>query len=99
VVIYDFDVLWAGHPRGPLEANSPLLIYADGELALAVAPQSFQTVARQRGKVGEIGGGLQNAQPLFGLSFETMKCRDEFALRKLSRPFVPVAQYHPGKYK
>jgi hypothetical protein len=48
---------------------------------------------------GEIGGGLQNAQPLFGLSFETMKCRDEFALRKLSRPFVPVAQYHPGKYK
>ena len=50
VVIDDFYAHGSWRPVRPLEANPPLIVYADAVLAFAVAGQCFKTVAGQDGK-------------------------------------------------
>ena len=57
VVIDDFDLM---RPvRFPDETETPLIIDADGVLALPVALESFQAVAGWDGEVIEFGDGLK----------------------------------------
>jgi len=37
MIVNNLNVRWARRPIGPLEANPPLVVYADAVLALAVA--------------------------------------------------------------
>jgi hypothetical protein len=82
----------------PLEANAPLAVDPDGILALAVALEGFQPVGDERGKVGQRNGGIEDAQPLFGLSTERLPLPDFFPGGKPFRIPVTVTPYHPGLY-
>jgi hypothetical protein len=46
VIVNDFDVL--GSLWGPAEADAPLIVDANAELALALAFQGFKPIARWR---------------------------------------------------
>ncbi len=57
VVIEDFDLV---RPvRFPDEAETPLVIDADGVLAFPVALERFQAVAGRHGEVVEFGDGVK----------------------------------------
>jgi hypothetical protein len=67
MVIHYLHVQRAGRVLWPFKADAPLLVDAYRVLAFAVTLQSFKPVGVQRGQVGQAGGGVENAQPLFGL--------------------------------
>jgi hypothetical protein len=56
VVIDDFDFM--GAVRFPAEADAPLIIDADGVLALPVALERFEAIAGRDGKVVECGDSV-----------------------------------------
>jgi hypothetical protein len=60
MVIHDFDVL--GSAACPPKADSPLVVDPDAVLALAVAPQGFQSIARRDPQVIEATGDLELAK-------------------------------------
>jgi hypothetical protein len=65
VVIGNFDIDWTGCAMGPLKADSQLVVDTDAVLALPIAFQCFQPVARQS---GEIFQARRRVQSLFAIS-------------------------------
>lgn len=57
MVIHDFDDLSSA--TRPPKADSPLVIDADAVLALAVAPEGFQSIARRDPQVIEAASDLE----------------------------------------
>jgi hypothetical protein len=82
VVIDNFDVDRAGRAFGPLKADPPLVIDPDAVLALSIALQSFQPVAGQGGEIFQAHCRVQSFQPRLGLTCETGKFLDVFAISK-----------------
>jgi hypothetical protein len=79
VIVDNLDI---GRPRRtwwPFEANPPLIIDADAVLPGSVTPQSFQTVAGQRAKIGEALRSFQSVEPSFRLPGKTGEFTDVFA--------------------
>ena len=66
----------------PTEADAPLHVDPNAVLTGAVAPQRFQPVARQRGKVPERLRAVQQDQTAYRLSGEALKSRDALTLEK-----------------
>jgi hypothetical protein len=54
MVITDFDI--CGVCTGPVEANPPLIVDADGILSLAISLESFETVSGRDGQIRECDG-------------------------------------------
>src|SRR5262245_39052423 len=79
MIVHDLDVDRSRRALRPLKANPPLVIDADAVLALTVAVQSFQTVARYRRQIVQALGRLQTVQPAFGLPREARKLLDPIA--------------------
>jgi hypothetical protein len=70
MVIHDLDIETV--PSAPLEAEPPLIIDPDAVLPLAIAPQSFEAVSRDRREIGEACSRIQGLKlapscPLYGL--------------------------------
>ena len=78
----------------PTEADAPLRVDPNAVLTGAVAPQCFQPIARQRGKVAERLRAVQQDQTARRLSGEALKCRDALTLEETSRLPVSEASYH-----
>jgi hypothetical protein len=83
VVIHDFHVVSIG--IFPFEADAPLLIDADAELAGPVAAQRFETVAGQARQILHGFGVVQDFQPSFGLRGTGFEFPDALALEKCFR--------------
>ncbi len=62
-----------GVPPAPFEANSPLPIYANAELACAIASQLFELVAGDSGEFSEASGGIQDLQLSNRDSFDALE--------------------------
>ncbi len=92
MVIDYFHIRRAGGVLGPVEANPPLHVDADAELAAPVALQGFKTIAGQSPQVLDAGGGVQNFKALPRLPVESLKLPDERAVGKGFGSFVTVAQ-------
>lgn len=60
MVIDDLDVM--GVSIGPLEANPPLLIHPDGELARAISGQLLESIARRDFEVRQPRGCLYHVE-------------------------------------
>ena len=82
MVIDNLDVDRAGRAVGPLKANPPLVIDAGAVLAMPIALQCFQPVARQGGKIFQARRCVQSFQPRLGLTCEAGKILRVFALGK-----------------
>jgi len=99
VIVSDLDVDRAGRAFRPLKANPPLVIDADAVLALPIALQSFQPIARQSGEVFEGRRPIQSVKTDFRLSRETGKFPNALAICKAFGFAIPVADDHrPGTY-
>src|SRR5579875_2379512 len=60
VIVNDLDVFWAR--IGPVEADSPLLVYPDAVLASTVSGQLLQPVTRRDPEVRQDFGGVEHGQ-------------------------------------
>jgi len=65
MIINDLDVIWAIFP--PLEANTPLPVYADALPVQTVSAQRFKSIARKIHKVFDTGGAVKYLQSPFSL--------------------------------
>ena len=79
---------------GPFKADSPLHVDADAVLAFPVAFQSFESIRCQCLKVREAGGRVQNVEPLFRLTTNTLELPNTFALGELPRTLVAITLDH-----
>jgi hypothetical protein len=96
MVIDYFDIYWPWRAFRPLEANPPLVIDTYVVLPLAVAPERFQTIARQ-GQVYKRRGGLQ----LVEFHFSSVLAPEEgfypVSFGELTSSFVSEAHNHYHK--
>ncbi|KRC17442.1 hypothetical protein ASE31_29915 [Acidovorax sp. Root217] len=81
MVIDDLDVLWSFW--GPHEADSPLIVDADAVLALAVANQSFKSVARRNPQVEQLSGGVEHAQLAQCRAFDVHPARNALLMEQV----------------
>jgi hypothetical protein len=72
MIIDDLDIDGTGGTFRPFEANPPLVIDADAVLAVPVAPERFEPIAGQSGKVFQARCGFEPVESEFGLSPETL---------------------------
>ena len=75
---------------GPFEADSPPDVDTDAPLALSIALQGFETVARPC-QVANIQGSVELVQLAYGASFEAGKSGDSPAAVECLRSLVPEA--------
>jgi hypothetical protein len=94
MIVHDLNIARARGSVWPGEADTPLLIDANGVLPCPIAPEGFQPVAGQVSEIGEGRGRIQNREPTFGLSLEALKGANELASREAFRLFVPKPQNH-----
>jgi hypothetical protein len=94
VIIDDLNVGRARRSIVPLEANPPLIVDADGVLALPIAFESFQPIARQSRKVSQAGRRFQPVKADFGLPGKTGKFPDTLSIGEARGPIVPEAGDH-----
>lgn len=94
MIVHDLNIARARGPVRPDEADTPLLIDANGPLPSPVAAKGLQPVAGQVSEIGEGRGRIQNRDPAFGLGLEALKGPNEVASREAFRLFVPKAQNH-----
>src|ERR1700720_3213055 len=94
MIVNNLHVRWSQRPGRPLEANPPLIVNPDAVLALAVADQSFEAIARKNGKVPERCGGLQAVELQASGALKSRKSLDAFAGSEISGPAVPIADNH-----
>lgn len=94
MIVHDLNIARASGPVRPDEADTPLLIDANGVLPCPIAPKGFQPVAGQVSEIGEGRGRIQNREPAFGLGLEALKGPNKFASREAFRLLVPKAQNH-----
>jgi hypothetical protein len=92
VIIHDFDIVRAVRP--PFEANPPLAIDSDTVLPLSPTAQRFQAVAGQPAEGSKGVGGVEQAEPLFRLSCETLELAYPLTIEKLLGAAIPKAPDH-----
>jgi hypothetical protein len=78
----------------PFEANPPLLIDADAELAGTVACQRFEAVTPERPQLFQIGRSVKNLKTAIGLSREPLEFSHKTATGKRRSPIATIAQDH-----
>ncbi|MGB9431392.1 MAG: hypothetical protein WBQ89_04050 [Candidatus Acidiferrum sp.] len=74
-----------------------MIIDANAVLTLAVANQSFKTIAGQCSKVSERCGRLQTVKLQARGTFESRECLDPFPKGEVFGPPIPVAKNHQLK--
>lgn len=94
MIVNNLYIGWAQRAIGPLKANSPLVVDADAVLALAVAGQCFEAIARQGGKVSKRRGCLQPVQPEATGPFKSAKRFDSPPGSEGLSSLVAVADNH-----
>ena len=94
MVIDNLYVDRAGRAVGPLKADPPLVIDADAVLALPIALQCFQPVARQGSEIFQARRCVQSFQPRLGLTCEAGKILHVLATGKTLGFSIPVADDH-----
>jgi len=92
VIIHDFDIDRPGRTVWPLETNPPLVVDANPVLALPVAAQRFESVARQAGKVLECRGRLETIELELRGPLNRGERLDALAGGEGPGPFVPIPQ-------
>src|SRR5271166_1162506 len=95
VIIHNLHI---GRPRRsgrPLEAHTPLVVYAYAVLAFAVAMQRFKTIAGQRGEVPQRHSRFQAVQFKARRPFKTRERLDAGSGSKVPGAFIPIAEDHP----
>jgi len=92
VIIHDFDIDWPSRTVRPLETDPPLVINANAVLALSVAVERFETVARQAGKITECLGRLETVKLELRGSLDRGERFDSPTGGERPRSFVPT---HP----
>lgn len=91
MVINDLHIRRATLAARPYEADSPLLVDPDAELAGAITLQGFETVAPQHAEIIQPTCGFENLQPPVGLSGKALKFTNETTIGKRLGTSVPVA--------
>ena len=81
MIVNDFNLVWAIF--APLEANTPLLVYADAFLAGPVSSQRFEMIAGKIHQIFNAYGAIQYLQAAFSLPGNGLKTLNPFALEKL----------------
>ena len=94
VIIHDLNHRGAGISIWPHEANSPLLIDANGVLPRPVALEGFETIARQGAQRSQVRRGIEDGQTLRRLIFKALERLDELPAREGFCLFVSIAQDH-----
>src|ERR1700722_4828412 len=91
------DNLHVPRPRrsvSPLEANPPLIVYADAVLALAVTYQRFKTVSRQRSEIADRGSRLQTIKLQARGPLKAREYLDPLTAGEFSGSLIPIADDH-----
>jgi len=80
MIVNDFHTVWA--ILVPLEANTPLLVYADALLAGPVSSQRFKMVAGKIHQIFNAYSTIQYLQAAFSLPGKGLKTANPFAVEK-----------------
>src|ERR1700676_243946 len=94
VIVDNLDVRRTRRAVRPLETDSPLIVNANAELALAVADQSFKAIPGQYGKVSQGHGRLQPIELQARGTLKTRERLDPFTACEIPSPMVPIADDH-----
>src|SRR3990172_2811406 len=94
VILHDFDTDRPGRTVWPLKTDPPLVVDANAVLALPVAAERFEAVARQAGKVHECRGRLQTVELELRGPLNRGTRLDSLAGGEGPGSFVPIPQDH-----
>lgn len=97
MVIDDLDIRVPETALRPLETDPPPVVDADAVLTLVVALERFETVARQGGKISDIGCRLQSDQLEQSSPFDGEERPDAFSAGKIGLSLVTEADTHSLK--
>jgi len=93
VVIYNLDILRV--PVNPAKHDSPLVVDANGMLALAVAFEAFQPVSSGYPKIVEAHGGFQKLELAARLPFDGTESAHRFIVEQALGVLAGKVSYHP----
>jgi hypothetical protein len=94
MIVDDFDVRSTTRAAWPNEADSPLLVDPDAELAHAIPLQGFEPIASQCAKFIQADGGVENFEATISLPGKALKFTNEASFGERLGARVPVAQDH-----
>jgi ABC-type antimicrobial peptide transport system ATPase subunit len=96
MVVDDFNMLgMAVHPH---KTYTPLIIYANAELSVAIPLKRLQTISRRSAQLVQAPRGVQKLQPSARLPLETRKCPDKLVIVELFGRFAAEAADHSLLY-
>ena len=76
MIVDDLYIDRPGHPVGPCEADTPLVVYPNRKLSGTIAFERFQAIARQSCQIGETRRGIQSIKTHLGLPRKTREFLD-----------------------
>ena len=99
MIIDNLDFRWTGVWNRPLETDSPLVVDSDAVLPLAIAGQSFKTIARQGGKVFDRHGRVQPVEFQASLPLDAFECFDTNSGSEIPGALISIAEDHTLGYR
>ena len=96
MIVDNLDVERADCPTGPFEANAPLHVDPNAELAGTVALESFETVASQRSQIVKAGRRVKDLEPSIGLLRKSLEFSNVASCRERRGSIIPVTLDHAG---
>jgi ABC-type antimicrobial peptide transport system ATPase subunit len=96
MVVEDFNTL--GMAIHPHKTYTPLIIYANAELSVAVPLKRLQTIPGRSAQFVQAPHGVQKLQPSARLPLETRKCPDKLVILELLGRFAGEAEDHSPLY-
>ena len=94
MVIHDFNIARALVAFGPLEANPPLVVDADAELALAISTELLEAIASRGVEFIHARGEAENLQLSERCAGDVGKLPASSGKPKLSRVFIRKGPDH-----
>jgi hypothetical protein len=92
MIVDDFDIF--GSLIGPNEADTPLIIDADGMLPAPVTGKRLQSICRWDPQVAEVLGMVKHVELAHGLFFKGLETPDELPKPELFGGAIPKWPNH-----